>query len=675
MRQIFLVCILSIPTGLCGLGMADEGMWLFNALPAEQLKQRHNFDVDEAWTKHLMLASVRFNSGGSASFISSNGLVLTNHHVASETLYKLSTPERDLASQGYYATSMAEELKAPDLELNQLVSIEDVTDKVNAAVTEQMDAAAASKARQAAMANIEQASNQATGLRSDVVTLYGGGRYHLYRYKKYTDVRLVWAPEAKIAFFGGDADNFEYPRYCLDVTIFRVYENDQPAKIDNFLRVNPQGAAAGELVFVSGNPGRTQRILTAAALAYQRDQRMPRVLDLLRRKEILLQQYALGGPEFARRGQDELFGIQNSRKAYTGMLAGLQDPSFLSQKRTSEQQLKTQVDSHAPWETIAEVQQARVALQHRAGSLRSHLYSIAEQLVLLSGEDSKPSEQRLREFRDSNRQSLEQSLYSPAPLYEDLERLQLADELARFAEIRGGDDELVQKVLAGKGPRQRAAELIAGTQLFSVEGRKQVAAGGAAAITASPDPLIQLATILEPEYRALRQTNEALDERERQAYAIITEAKFAAEGESVYPDATFTLRLAFGLVKGYQEDGQTIPPHTTMLGAFDHSQAHAAEKDWVLPDSWHAAKASLDAKTPLNFVCTADIIGGNSGSPVVDRQGDLVGVIFDGNIQSLTADFYHSEEQGRAVAVHIAAVLEALEKIYQAGGLQSQIGK
>lgn len=655
--------------------MADEGMWLFNALPAEQLKQQHDFEVSQAWAQHLMLASVRFNSGGSASFISSNGLVLTNHHVASETLYKLSTPERDLASQGYYARSQSEELKAPDLELNQLVSIEDVTAQVNAAVTPQMDAAAASKARQAAMATIEQRSNQETGLRSDVITLYGGGRYHLYRYKKYTDVRLVWAPEAKIAFFGGDADNFEYPRYCLDVTIFRVYENDQPAKIDNYLAVNPQGAAAGDLVFVSGNPGRTQRILTADALAYQRDHRMPRVLDLLRRKEILLQQYALGGPEQARRGQDDLFGIQNSRKAYTGMLAGLQDPSFIVRKRADEEQLKSQANTSTPWQTIAEVQQARVALQHRTGTLRSQVYGLAEQLVLLATEDTKPSEQRLREFRESNRQSLEQSLFSPAPLYEDLERVQLADELARFTEIRGGDDELVQRVMASKGPRERATELIAGTQLFKVEARQQLAQAGVAGIQASTDPLIQLALILEPEYRALRLVNEELDERERQAYAQITEAKFAVEGDSVYPDATFTLRLAYGLVKGYQEDGQQIPPQTNMLGAFDHAQAHNEQKDWVLPDSWLAAKSQLSPDTPFNFVCTADIIGGNSGSPVVDRQGRIVGIIFDGNIQSLTADFYHSEVQGRAVAVHIAAVLEALHKIYQASALADQIGK
>lgn len=669
-----LTTILVLQTCFCSAALGDEGMWLFNALPKDQLKSRHGFEVTDDWAKQLMLSSVRFNSGGSASFISSNGLVLTNHHVAADTLYKLSTPERNIAADGYYAKQAGDELKAPDLELNQLVSIEDVTEQVNASVKVSMDAGEASKARQAAMARIEQQSKASTGLRSDVVTLYGGGRYHLYRYKQYTDVRLVWAPEAKAAFFGGDADNFEYPRYCLDVTIFRVYENDKPAEVENFLAVNPDGAANSDLVFVSGNPGRTQRILTSDALAYQRDHRMPKVLDLLRRKEILMQQYALGGPEQARRGQDSLFGIQNSRKAYTGMLAGLQSPVFIAEKKVKEAELKSSAGDGEAWDVVADVQQRRMELHNRTGSLRGSLYSIAENLVLMTAEDAKPSEDRLREFRDSNRQSLEQRLFSPAPLYDDLERTELADELARFVETRGGDDELVARVLDGKSPRERAAELVSGTTLFDVGARRQLAKSGASGVQASTDPLVQLALILNEEYRELREINEGLDEKERQAYAKITEAKFQAEGESVYPDATFTLRLAFGVVKGYEEDGASVPSNTTMGGAFDHESAHGKSDDWVLADSWHSAKEKITTSTPFNFVCTADIIGGNSGSPVVDRDGKLVGVIFDGNIQSLTADFYHSEQQGRAVAVHIASVLEALDKIYDAGELKRQIG-
>lgn len=653
---------------------ADEGMWLFNAMPKAKLQTDHGFEVTDAWSEHLMLSSVRFNSGGSASFISSNGLVLTNHHVAAETLYKLSTAEQNIANDGYFASDMSQELKAPDLELNQLVSIEDVTEQVNAAVKPSMSAAEAAKARQAAMAAVEQSSKDETGLRSDVITLYGGAVYHLYRYKKYTDVRLVWAPEAKIAFFGGDADNFEYPRYNLDVTIFRVYEDGKPAEIEHFLEVNPTGAQEGELVFVSGNPGRTQRILTADALEYQRDHRMPRILNLLRRKEILLQQYGLGGPEQKRRGQDELFGIQNSRKAYTGMLAGLQNPNFIQQKRAGEAALQSAAGGSSAWEQVKAVQERRVELSKRTGSLRSNLFRFAETLVLMTQEDEKPSAERIREYRDSNRQSLEQRLFSPAPLYEDLERVELADELARFVETRGSDA-LCIEVLAGKSPRERATELIDGTTLFDVEVRRDLAKEGLPAINGTRDPLIQLALTLNAEYRELREINDELDERERQAYAKITEAKFAAEGDSVYPDATFTLRLAYGVVKSYEEDGRTVPSSTTMGGAFDHETAHDRTGEWVLPDSWAENKDAIETSTPFNFVCTADIIGGNSGSPVVDREGRLVGIIFDGNIQSLTADFYHSEVQGRAVSVHIASVLEALDSVYGAKALRAQIGK
>jgi hypothetical protein len=659
-------------------------MWLFNNLPIERLKTQYGFEPTDAWTEHLMLSSVRFNSGGSASFVSSQGLVLTNHHVASDTLQKLSTPEHNYMRDGFLAKTHADEVPTPDLELNQLVSIEDVTEQVNAAVKAEMPVAEAFKARRAVMAQIEKASLDATGFRSDVVTLYGGAKYHLYRYKKFTDVRLVWAPETKAAFFGGDADNFEYPRYCLDVALFRVYENGKPAQVEHYLKSASHDLAEGDLVFVSGNPGRTQRMFTVEALKYLRDHRMPYVLDTLRRYEILFQQYSLGGEEEQRRARDELFGIQNSRKAYTGMLQGLQTPSFLERKQQEQTDLLQQLAAKESlrryakaWDTIREVSERNIELQGQSASFSrmSHHYSIAETLVLMAAEDQKPSEERLREFRDSARESLEQQLFSPAPIYDDLERVKLADAIAEFMEARGGDDPLVQRVLAGKSPRQRAGELIAGTKLGDIDVRRALAQGGQQALESAHDPMIEVVRILEPEYRRLREIRDELEELQRQAYAEITEATVAVGGTSSYPDATFTLRLAFGAVKGYQEDGQPIPPWTTMAGAFAHEQAHNAEGDWQLPESWHAHKEQIDGSTPLNFVCTADIIGGNSGSPVVNRAGELVGVIFDGNIQSLTADFFYSDEVARAVCVHAAALHEALRNIYGAPDLAEELGK
>ncbi len=660
----------------------DEGMYLFNDLPKEMLKTRHDFEPTQEWADHLRLSSVRFNSGGSGSFISSDGLVLTNHHVASDTLHKLSTPERNLIDDGFLAKSTDQELKTPDLELNQLVSIEDVTDRINQEVQESTSAEDAAAQRRGVIAKIESESTEETGLRSDVITLFGGARYHLYRYKKYTDVRLVWAPETAAAFFGGDADNFEYPRYNVDATIMRVYENGKPAKLDHFLKWNRDPLAVDELVFISGNPGRTQRIFTVAALEFLRDQRIPYVLDYLRRKEILMQQFGLDGKEATRRARDELFGIQNARKAYTGMLAGLQNPQTMATKRGSEDRMLQQIagneelkDLASAWTSIQEVQSEKQEMLTQTASLRSTLFDLAQQITLLAAENRKPNEERLRGFTDSSRDSLLQELLSEAPIYADLEQAKLADELSRMIEERGADDRLVVEILAGRGPRERAAELVSGTDLFDVDVRQTLIDRGLDAVLGSDDPMIQLARKMEDEYRRIRKRNEEIEERERQAYAKITRATTSIEGTGGYPDATFTLRLAFGTVKGYEEDGKYIEPFTTFEGAYQHAADHEGQEDFELPPSWTKAKGDVNMGTQLNFVCTADIIGGNSGSPVVNRKGELVGLIFDGNIQSLTSDYVYSDKQGRAVSVSGVGIIEALQSIYGAQALADQIGK
>ncbi len=678
----FLLSLSTATAAVVGSARADEGMWLFNQLPIEQLKSKHGFEPTPQWADHLMKSSVRFNVGGSASFISSNGLVLTNHHVASDTLYKLSSEKANYLENGFLAKSYDEELKAPDLELNQLVEIIDVTDKVTAAVKPEMPTSEAVAARRAVIDEISKESLKSTGLRSDVVTLFGGGRYHLYRYKKYTDVRLVWAPEASIAFFGGDADNFEYPRFNLDATIFRVYENGQPAKIDHYLKWSDKALAEGELIFVSGNPGRTNRIYTMAALQFQRDKRMPYTLNMLRRREIALQQFGLRGVENARRAKDDLFSVQNSRKAYLGMLGGLQDPAVMKSKQQAEEELlkaikadKSLAGAADAFTAVAEIQQQQAALLGKSINLNTHLYGIAKQIVELVEEEQKPARDRLPEYSDAGRESLEQQLFSEAPLYADLETHLMADALSMMLENRGADDPVCQKAMMGKGPVDRAAELIGGTKLMDVAARRVLVKGGKAAVAASDDPMIVLARTLDADIRSYRKMTDDLAEKEKQAYAKIAEAMFKTRGTSTYPDATFTLRLAFGVVKGYEQAGQQLPPWTTLGGTYAHESAHVGQKDFVLPESWKKAKAKLNPEMNFNFVSSADIIGGNSGSPVVNRSGELVGLIFDGNLQSLPANYIFDDRQMRATSVSSQAIKHALEYVYDARGLVDQLGK
>ena len=689
-RVLFLIAIAAEYLSFARSSPADEGMWAFNNLPRKQLKEKYRFEPTDAWTEHLMKSSVRFSSGGSGSFVSSTGLVLTNHHVGADTLHKVSAAGRDYYKEGFWARTPAEEPKAPDLELNVLQSIEDVTARVNAAVKPEMPASEAFVARRAVIATIEKESLDKTGLRSDVVTLYQGGQYHLHRYKKYTDIRLVWAPEFDIAFFGGDPDNFEYPRYDLDVCIFRAYENDKPAKIEHFLKWSKSGAGDNELVFVSGHPGKTDRLNTMAALKFNRDVRVPYILNFLRRQEIMLQQYCQDGEEQSRIGKEDLFGIQNSRKALLGQLEGLQDAGIMAKKESAERTLRAHVEGNprlrasygTAWTRIEQAKQIQAGLLVEHSVLESghgfagNLFAIAKTLVRLADENERPNAQRLREYSDSARSSLELQLFSAAPIYEDMEQVKLANSLSYFAEKFGGDAPLVKRVLAGKSPATRAAELISGSKLKDIDERKRLATGGKRAIEQSQDPLIQLARLIDPDARAIRKKyEEQVIEPERQAYSLISQALFEIEGPSRYPDATFTLRLSYGTVKGYLENGQQIPPWTTMGQTFDHAARHGNVAPWALPKSWHQRRSAIDSATPFNFVSTCDIIGGNSGSPVVNRAGEFVGIIFDGNIQSLVGDFIFDETQNRAVSVHSSAILEAMKKIYGADSLAEELGK
>src|SRR3984893_6410827 len=677
---------------------SDEGMWLFNNPPLKQLKEKYQFEPTPQWLEHLQKSSVRFNSGGSGSFVSATGLCITNHHVAADALQKASSEQNNYLKDGFYAKSSADEIKCADLELNVLMAIEDVTDRVNGAVKSGMSADDATKARGNAIAQIEKESKEKTGLRSDVVTLYQGGAYHLYRYKRYDDVRVVFAPEQQMAFYGGDPDNFEYPRFDLDVCIFRVYENGQPAKIDHYLQWNSKGPSDGELTFVSGSPGRTDRQLTVDEMADRRDREVPNWLTLFNRREVLLNAWAQRSFENARRCRDDLFGDQNNRKRYDGYVAALFDPEIWSAIEAREKKLRDAISRDpkltstiAAYDRIKKAQAEIVKIAPRYDYLEQErpitvgyrgprafygtLFKYARLLTRAVDERAKPNGERIADFRDSAKESLELELFSTEPVYDDYEILRLTDSLTDFAEKLGASDPLVKQVLAGKSPRARAVELVTGTKLKDVDLRKSLYAKDAAALQAARDPMLEVARMIDKPAREARKAHETQEEIKKQAYADIAKARFAVEGTSNYPDATFTLRLSYGTVRGYEEDGKPISAFTDFNGLYQRAAEHDNKPPFDLPQRWIDRKSALNPQTKFNFVSDADTIGGNSGSPVVNKENEFVGIIFDGNIQSLALDCIFSDKQARSVSVDSAAITEVLRKVYDAGALADELGK
>jgi hypothetical protein len=666
---------------------ADEGFWPINRVPKAAIKAAYGVDITDAWLQRVQHASVRFPSG-SGSFVSPAGLVLTNHHVAMEIIQELSSPANDYVKHGFLARTPAEELRAPNLELVVLDRVEDVTARVNAATTSSMSAAEQLAARRAAIASIEDEAEKTTGLQSEMVTLYQGAQYHLYLYKKFTDVRLVFAPEFQAAFYGGDPDNFTYPRYALDMTLFRVYEQGKPLVVKHYLPWSKTGAKEGDPVFTSGHPGATQRLNTVAHLEALRDHSLPVNLELYGRIRDALENYGKQGPEQERQARDLFFGIENSLKSWRGQLRGLQDPALLAKKREAETSLRGAVMANADlrgrfgdaWDNVAKARRdltpyniERVMFE---GGLAffSDYFSSARTLVRWAEESTKPNGERLPEYIDPRKPQIERQVGSETPVYPCFEQARTAIGLTLMRDKLGADHTLVKQILAGKTPEARAAELVANTRLGDPAYRKQLFAGGAAAVNTATDSFIEMARLVDPRARELRKKydNEVLAV-ERDAYAKIAQAVFATAGESAYPDATFTLRISYGGVQSYDEDGRRLAPFTEIRGLFARADQHAHKPPYQLPDSWVKAKGRLNLTTPYNFVTTNDIVGGNSGSPVIDARGELVGLVFDGNLHSLPGYFVYEGRVNRAIAVDARGMIEALRKVYGADGLASEL--
>jgi hypothetical protein len=682
LRSVFLISALlfAIVAPTC----AEEGMWTFDNPPLKELAEKYNFHPTQEWLDHLRLSSVRLNDGGSGSFVSPNGLLLTNHHVARGQLQKNSTPEHNYVRDGFYAATPDQEMKTPDLEVNVLVGMQDVTARVQAAAKGAKDDAEALKAREAETAAIEKESKDKTGLRSDVVTFYNGGEYWLYQYKAYTDVRLVFAPEEEAAFFGGDPDNFTYPRYDLDMALYRVYDNGKPLHTDNFLKWNAKGAAPGELVFVSGHPGATSRQDTEAELSLERDTVEPAVIQYLQRRIDAEQAFAKQSSENADLVGTNVFLLQNSLKVYLGRAEALSDKAIVAKKQAEEKDLRDQVAANpewqkeygGAWDQVAHaVDLAKPEMQRRIfRRTDGQLFSFALQIVQYVAEVKKPDGDRLPQYHEAGLDSLRFQLLSPAPIHLSVDKLYMRTALNLAKEKLGANDEYLQAIVQGGDIDKVVDALVDGTKLGDAAFRKSLLDGGEAAVAASTDPMIMAARRVDPIWRASYVKNrDNIESVFDAAGEKLGNARFAVYGKNAYPDATFTLRLSYGTVDGFPYNGTTAPPFTTFYGLYDRAASFSDKSPWDLTPKEEATRDKLDLATPLDFVCTADIIGGNSGSPVVNRDGELVGLIFDGNIESLAGDFVYDGTKNRAVAVHSAGMIEAMRKIYGVGALADEL--
>jgi Peptidase S46 len=663
---------------------AEEGMWTFDNPPLKQLAAKYNFHPTQAWFDHLRLSSVRLNDGGSGSFISPDGLLLTNHHVARGQLQKNSTAEHDYLRDGFYAATEDQEMKSPDLEVDVLVGMQNVTARVQGAANGIEDDKKAFKAREAEIAALEKESKDKTGLRSEVISLYQGGEYWLYQYKEYTDVRLVFAPEQQAAFFGGDPDNFTYPRYDLDMAIFRVYENGKPLHTDNYLKWSAKGAVPGELIFISGNPGSTSRDDTMAQLEVQRDVVNPAVTIYLKRRIAALQEFAAQAPEQARLVGSTIFYLQNGLKVYEGLAVALADKNIISKKEAEETEFRKRVAANPEWQkkfgdswnVIASAEEL-VKPEIKSQLFRrtdSTLFSDALTLVQYAEEMKKPDGDRLPQFHDAGLQSLRFNLLSPAPVSSVTEKLYMKTALSLAEEQLGKEDVYVQALLQGGSVDKTVDTLVDGTKLADPAVRKELLEGGEAAIAASNDPMIVAARRVDPIVRAMRKhIQDTVASVITPAGEKLGKARFLVYGKDTYPDATFTLRLSYGTVEGYPYNGTIAPPFTTFYGLYDRAASFSNKPPFDLTQKEEAARDKINLSTPFDFVSTGDIIGGNSGSPVVNRDGELVGLIFDGNIESLAGNYVYDGSKNRAVAVHSAGMLEGLRKIYAADALADEI--
>ncbi|MEP6885530.1 MAG: S46 family peptidase [Gammaproteobacteria bacterium] len=674
---LVLACLTALPA------VADEGMWTFDNFPSSAIKQSYGANITPAWLDHVRLSTIRL-SNCTASFVSPEGLILTNHHCVETCLAELSSKEDSLVQTGFAAATRRAELRCPSQLADVLVGTENVTDTVSASIAGLSDTAA-NDARKRTLTTLEQDCEQASikaksgKLRCQIVTLYQGGQYFLYKYKRYDDVRLVFAPEADIASFGGDPDNFQFPRWSLDFSMLRAYENDKPAVTRNYLPINFDGPSVNQLVFVPGHPGSTARLQTRAQLEFDRD--LPLPVTLMRASELRGRfiQFGTTNPADERIVQAPLNSLQNAIKVRRKQLDALNDPTLLASK--TEAEVKLRASAHLPgsdpWHEI-ESATARERVMYldysfleNAAGFTSALFRDARLLVRGADERNKPNVDRLREFTEASLPAIQRELYAQVPVYPELEVLTLSMSLERMREWLGPDHPIVRRLLSKESPDALATRLIAETKLDDAGVRKQLWLGGKPAVDASLDPMIELARAVDGEARAVRKRYEdQVQAPSAAASQRIAASRFKVYGTNIYPDATFTLRLNYGTVSGWEENGKPVEPFTYLDRAFERATGATPFK---IPDRWMKVKDQLNMRTPFCISTNNDIVGGNSGSPLIDADGRIVGLMFDGNIHSIAGSYWFDASNNRAIAVHPAIIREALDKVYGEKSLLSEL--
>lgn len=654
-------------------------MWTFEYAPLDYFEKTYDFRPDEEWLEHVRMSSLRFSSYCSASFISANGLVMTNHHCSRGEVGKVMREGEDFDKNGFYAASTDEERKVEGLFVKQLVKIVDVTDVVKAEEAKASNDEEAISMRQAKLsALVTEYSKKAgwEGLEVEYVNYYSGGRFSLYGYKRYNDVRLVLIPELQLGFFGGDYDNFTYPRYNLDCTLWRVYDDGKPLNTEDFhYEFNVDGVKDGEPVFVIGNPASTERYRTMAQLEYDRDYRYKMLLEWLSNRMAIMETQQ--EDEFSHQRQEMIFNFSNSVKAINGIVEGMHDPYLMGKKQAMEDMVRQKSGAAASgndyWKQLSESYQELnghasenrfLANSPFGGSALQLAYATYSYIDLKSQEDASEGD---LEAAKGQIQGLAESLSGP---YQELYLSTLLTELKNNAEA---DDDYVREILKGRTPEVAAKEILAKTIFTDAKKMDKQLGKKAKKLQKSKDPVIRMGQLFVPKFQAASDAFRSTSGMRNALAGKVANEVFSIYGLDIPPDATFTLRFADGIVKSYDYNGTKAPIKTSYYGMYDRNMSFDNTFPWGLPEKWQNPPSEL-LKTPLNFISTNDIIGGNSGSPIINRKGEVVGLIFDGNIESLPGNFIYDEKVNRAVSVHAGGIVAALRYIYGADRLLEEMG-